>query len=97
MLPTVKTRWSSPSICIECSFAASSAIVVVSPFIRVIRAGAIYGSYAALHAIHSSSPERVEGKFSETEELLFALPSPLIYYPLNEQPMRFRIRYLRKD
>ena len=35
--------------------------------------------------------------FSETEELLFALPSPLIYYPLNEQPMRFRIRYLGKD
>jgi hypothetical protein len=68
-----------------------------APFIRVIRTGAIYGSYAALHAIHSSSPECVEGKFSETEELLFALPSPLIYYPLNEQPMRFRIRHLRKD
>jgi hypothetical protein len=32
-----------------------------------------------------------------TEELLFALPSPLIYYPLNEQPMRFRIGYLGKD
>src|SRR5918994_3163314 len=27
MSPTVKTRWSSPSICIERSFAASSAIV----------------------------------------------------------------------
>jgi hypothetical protein len=43
------------------------------------------------------APECVEGKFSETEELLFALPSLLIYYPLNEQPMRFRIRYLGKD
>ena len=38
-----------------------------------------------------------EQSFSETEELLFVLPSPLIYYPLNEQPMRFRIRYLGKD
>jgi hypothetical protein len=72
-------------------------MVVASPFIRVIRTGAIYGSYAALHAIHSYSPECVEGRFSETEELLFTLPSPLIYYPLNEQPMRFRIRHLRKD
>jgi hypothetical protein len=37
----------------------------VSPFIRTIRTGAIYGSYAALHAIHSYSPECVEGKFSD--------------------------------
>src|SRR5215203_3286823 len=65
MSPTVKTRWSSPSICIDRSFAASSAIVVVSPFIRTIRTGAIYGSYAALHAIHSYSPECVKGRFSE--------------------------------
>ena len=43
------------------------------------------------------SPKCLERKFSETEELLFALPSPLIYYPLNEQPMRFRIRHLQKD
>ena len=39
----------------------------------------------------------MEGRFSETEELLFALPFPLIYYPLNVQPMRFRIGYLGKD
>jgi hypothetical protein len=32
----------------------------VSPFIRTIRTGAIYGSYAALHAIHSYSLECVE-------------------------------------
>src|SRR5919112_3284254 len=37
-------------------------MVVVPPFIRVIRTGAIYGSYAALHAIRSYSPECVEGK-----------------------------------
>jgi len=37
----------------------------VSPFIRTIRTGAIYGSYAALHAIHSYSLECVEGVFSE--------------------------------
>src|SRR5215208_2666735 len=29
-----------------------------------------------------------EGAFSKTEELLFALPSPLIYYPLNERKPR---------
>jgi hypothetical protein len=31
------------------------------------------------------SPNCREQSFSETEELLFVLPSPLIYYPLNER------------
>src|SRR5918998_3372503 len=34
------------------------------------------------------SPSCREPSFSETEELLFALPSPLIYYPLNERKPR---------
>jgi hypothetical protein len=50
---------------VERSFAASSVMVVVSPFIGTVLSGAIYGSWAALHAIHSYSPESVEGRFSE--------------------------------
>src|SRR5215211_2731854 len=34
------------------------------------------------------SPSFREQSFSETEELLFVLPSPLIYYPLNERKPR---------
>lgn len=64
---------------VERSLAASSAMVVVSPFIRTVLSGAIYGSWAALHAIVSYSPECVEGSFSEVPITTVQYEGELIY------------------
>ena len=64
---------------VERSLAASSAMVVVSPFVRTVLSGAIYGSWAALHAIGSYSPECVEGSFSEVPITTVQYEGGLIY------------------
>ena len=64
---------------VERSLAASSAMVVVSPFIRTVLSGAIYGSWAALHTIGSYSPECVEGSFSEVPIATVQHEGGLIY------------------
>ena len=64
---------------VERSLAASSAMVVVSPSIRTVLSGAIYGSWAALHAIGSYSPECVEGSFSEVPITTVQYEGGLIY------------------